>query len=88
MLGIFLDIETNGLNPFQHRPLEIAISIIDLANGTKHGEYQSLLTCTYEDWKSCDPNSLTVNGFTWTDFEKAPSIEQVSYDIKNFFTKM
>ncbi len=88
MLGIFLDIETNGLNPFQHRPLEIAISLIDLSNGVQKGEYQSLIACTYEDWKSCDPNSLTVNGFTWPDFEKAPSIEQVSSDIQKFFTEV
>ncbi len=29
MLGIFLDTETNGLNPFVHRVLEIAFKIVE-----------------------------------------------------------
>ena len=33
MLGIFLDTETNGLNPFVHSVLEIAFKIINLSNG-------------------------------------------------------
>jgi DNA polymerase-3 subunit epsilon/oligoribonuclease len=67
MLGIFLDTETNGLNPFRHRVLEIALKVVDLQTGEVKASYESVVNQPQHIWESSDPSSLKVNGFT---FEK------------------
>jgi DNA polymerase-3 subunit epsilon/oligoribonuclease len=64
MLGIFLDSETNGLNPQKHRLLEIAYKILDLSTGKLEQEYQSILSQTSKVWEQSDVKSLEINGFT------------------------
>lgn len=88
MLGIFLDIETNGLDPFQHAPLEIAIQIIDLETGVLQESYQSLISCSHDQWNNRDPESLCVTRFSSLDIESAPTIDQVGADIVELFQKV
>lgn len=64
MLGIFLDLETNGLNPFKHRVLEIAFQVIDLQTGALIASYDAILFQPPSIWALSDPQSLAINGFT------------------------
>jgi len=65
VLGVFLDTETNGLNAFKHRVLEIAFKIVDLKSGEIKESYQTIIHQPDEIWKMSDPSSLKVNGFTY-----------------------
>ena len=65
MLGIFLDTETNGLNAFKHRVLEIAFKIVNLKTGELKEAYQTIIQQPENIWKTSDPASLKVNGFTY-----------------------
>ena len=61
MLGVFLDTETNGLNAFKHRVLEIAFKIVDLKTGELKEAYHTIIHQPGTVWKSSDPSSLKVN---------------------------
>lgn len=87
MLGIFLDTETNGLNPRTHRVLEIAYKILDLESGEIRETYETAVQQSEEDWSRSDPNSLKVNGFTWDRVEKGISLKQVEQDILESFQR-
>jgi DNA polymerase-3 subunit epsilon/oligoribonuclease len=65
MLGVFLDTETNGLDPFKHKIIEIAFKIVDLELGTEVAVYESVVALAREDWKMSNPESLSINGFSW-----------------------
>ena len=65
MLGIFLDLETNGLNAFKQRVLEIAFQIIDLESGELKASYDAVVAQSKEVWDKSNPDSLKVNGFTF-----------------------
>lgn len=81
MLGIFLDIEANGLNHQVHRILEIALSIVDLNTGKVKADYESVILLSEIDWKKSDPKSLEINGFTWEEIQKGRSSQTVSKEI-------
>ena len=85
MLAIFLDIETTGLDPFRHRPIEIAVKIFDVNTGEKKGEYQSVIRQSRENWDESDPKSIEVNGFTWDLIQIGLENGQVGKDIESFF---
>jgi DNA polymerase-3 subunit epsilon/oligoribonuclease len=87
MLGIFLDTETNGLNPQTHRVLEIAYKILDLGTGEIRESYEAAVQQSEEDWGRSDPNSLKVNGFTWDRVEGGISPKQVEKDILESFQR-
>lgn len=63
MLGIFLDIETNGLDPTRHRILEIAIRVYDLDSQTLLGSFERIVCQPESIWSISDPASLNINGF-------------------------
>jgi DNA polymerase-3 subunit epsilon/oligoribonuclease len=67
VLGIFLDSETNGLNIFKHKMIEIAFKIVDIENGVPVDAFQAVIAISSDDWKKSDPESLGVNGFSWHD---------------------
>ena len=87
MLGIFLDTETNGLDPFSHRVLEIAFKLIDLKTGVFIDSYEAIVCLTDKEWESSDPVSLQVNGFTKEKMARGKSKEEVSSEIQACFAK-
>lgn len=88
MLGIFLDTETNGLNPQKHKIIEIAFQIIDLRTGVFKDSFESIISISLEDWQRSDHKSLAVNGFDWkTISQKGVLFDKVSQQIQNCFAK-
>lgn len=87
MRGIFLDTETNGLNPFVHRVLEIAFKIVDLYTGEMLDEYEVIIRQPVDEWKRSDPSSLQVNGFTYAMVETGVPASQAATEITNLFQK-
>lgn len=88
MLGIFLDQETTGLDPSRHRVLEIAIKLLDLANGDLLGEFSSIVKQPQQVWEKSDPISLSVNGFRWSDLDDGQSEQAVNKQIITLFTQV
>jgi oligoribonuclease len=87
VLGIFLDTETNGLNPFVHRVLEIAFKIVDLTTGALVDEYRAIIRQSVDEWKRSDPTSLKVNGFTYGMVEEGIPPDQAAREITNILQK-
>jgi DNA polymerase-3 subunit epsilon/oligoribonuclease len=87
MIGIFLDTETNGLNPQKHRVVEIALIFLNLETGDKLASYETLVSISSQEWKRSDSSSLGVNGFTWDEVQKGKNIAIVSQEIISLFSK-
>lgn len=87
MLGIFLDTETNGLNAFKHRVLEIAFKIVDVQTGKLIDEYHSIIFQTKEDWDQSDPDSLKVNGFTYDEIKQGKQGSLVATEMTNMLQR-
>ncbi len=81
MLGIFLDTETNGLNPQKHCILEIAFRIVDIELGDVLFSYESLIAQPKHRWETADPHSLIVNGFRFEEISKGLPPEEVAGNI-------
>lgn len=88
MLGIFLDIETTGLNSSRHSPIDIAIKIIDLSDYNELGSYQNIIRLSSESWDKCDPMSLEINGFTWEKTQRGKEPDAVGKEIISLFTTL
>lgn len=88
MLGIFLDLETSGLDPKKHRVLEAALKIIDLSNGNIKFDFQKIIKQPDSVWKASDPNSLAVNGFTWELVSTGDPEQKVTKDIIEAFQSL
>jgi oligoribonuclease len=87
VLGIFLDTETNGLDPKTHKVLELAFKIVDLSSGALKEEYQTILTHSAQDWAKSDPESLKINGFHWDEIQKGKTLHDASQEIIRCFKK-
>ena len=87
MYGVFLDIETNGLDPFLHIPLEIALKIVNLRTGQQEAEYERVIRSTELEWGHCDHESLLINGFTKQEILTATPKEEVAKGIEELFQK-
>jgi DNA polymerase III epsilon subunit-like protein len=83
MKAVFLDTETNGLNPFKHKALEIAFKIVDVKTGKSLTSYESVIYQTPEEWKRSDPESLAVNGFTYEMVKEGKKGDLVAREITN-----
>ncbi len=86
MLGIFLDIETSGLDSFQHRVLEIAFKIVDVEKGEEKYTYQSIVRQSLEVWEKRDLFSVEINGFTWEKVLLGKEEKIVGQEIIQIFT--
>lgn len=64
MYGIFLDLETTGLDSTKHRVLELAFKVIDLATGKEVLSFDSFVHQPADVWEQSDPESLAVNGMS------------------------
>jgi len=87
MFGIFLDTETNGLDPKIHKILEIAIKIIDLRNGKILDTYQTFANISDQEWSLSDPISLKVNGIKKENTHSGKSFGEIRQDIINLIKK-
>ena len=87
MLGVFLDTETNGLNAFKHRVLEIAFKIVNLKTGEMKEAYQTVILQPENIWKSSDPSSLKVNGFTYDKLLKGKRADLAATEITNILQR-
>lgn len=87
MHAVFLDIETTGLDQSKHHPIDIAFKIIDFNTQKEICSFQSLISCTPEEWEQRDLNSIEVNGYTWEEIEKAESRSVVGQKIIQIFTE-
>ncbi len=87
MLGIFLDSETNGLNPNVHRVIEIAYKIIDLYSGEDIDSFDSLIYQTESIWEKSNLKSLEINGLTLKEIQLGKKEKIASAEIINSFEK-
>jgi len=87
VLGVFLDTETNGLNPQIHKILEVAFKIVDLKTGEIKETFQSLVTQPIEAWERSDQESLRINGFTWEMVKNGRSLRHTSQQIIDLFAQ-
>ena len=87
MLGIFLDLETNGLNAFKNRVLEIAFQIIDLESGELKASYDAVVAQSQEIWGKSDLNSLKVNGFTFEMCAQGKPEAEIAKEVLEILTK-
>jgi oligoribonuclease len=81
VLGIFLDLETTGLNPVKHRAIDIALQIIDLYSGEKKASYESIIYQPQEIWAQSEPESLAINGFTRAKVTAGKSEPEIAQEI-------
>ena len=86
MLGIFLDTETNGLNPQKHVLLEIALKILNVERGEELDQLERIVCPTLEEWERSEPSSLDVNGFTYKELKKGLRHEQLREQLIELFT--
>lgn len=87
VIGVFLDTETNGLNPSHHKIVEIAFKIVDLTDGSIKEEFQTLIAQSIEAWEKSDQESLRINGFTWEEISKGCTPRHTSQSIIDIFTR-
>ncbi len=87
MRGVFLDLETNGLDPWIHVPVEAAMRIVDLETGQRLTAYSSRVRCSPEEWLRSDPESLRVNRLSWQDLEAQPSVHEVGQRLSELFAQ-
>lgn len=81
MLGIFLDLETTGLDPNSHRPIDLAFKVLDLESGELKGAFQSLVTLSKEAWTRADPVSIEINGYSFEEVQKGKEAEELAEEI-------
>lgn len=86
MQGIFLDIESNGLDCYKHRVLEIALKIISLETGQCQASFESAVYVSPQQWTCSDTRSLAINGCSqYSLIEQAPVSSQVGNHIIKLF---
>ncbi len=81
MIGIFLDIESNGLDGSKHRPIDIAFKFVELNDFKELFAYQSLVSQSKEVWGKSDPKSLAVNGYDFARIQKGKPEAEVKAEI-------
>src|ERR1700722_21027167 len=87
MLAIFLDIETTGLDPKIHQPIDIAFKVIDPSTGEVKGDYQSIVKQSQERWDERDPISIEINGYTWEEVQSGKEPDVIAKEIIEQFTE-
>jgi len=84
--AIFLDIETDGLDPDMHVALEIACVCVNLHTMECLFEYTSFINCSHREWCfGSDPKALAINGISFEDVKDAPQPSEVCNDLADLF---
>jgi len=86
--GIFIDIETTGLDPTRHRALEIACKCMNLTTGEPLGKYHTVVKQPIEVWERSDRVSLAVNGFQWEDLASGLEESEVAEQLISLFKQL
>lgn len=87
--GVFLDIESNGLDCYTHKVMEIALKVVNLGTGQCLCHFDSLVQLSEQEWQSSDVNSLKINGLSdYLTHSKAPSREQVGKIVTQLLTNL
>ena len=81
MLLVFLDSEATGLNPRNHRLLDIAFKVVDSLTGQVVATYESIIAQPEEIFNAADPESLKINGFTYEMTLQGKPEKSVAADI-------
>lgn len=86
MKGIFLDIETNGLDYIKNDAIEICVCIYDLHDMTCISEYYSVIRCQEERWNNnSDKQALKINGITFDEVKNAQTTNEVCDELLILF---
>lgn len=88
MLGIFLDLETSGLDHRCHRVLELAFRVIDLFSTNELASLNTVIHQGSDVWSQRDLASIEVNGFTYERLKEGIPEEKVSEVILETFSKV
>lgn len=88
MLGIFLDIETTGLDAAKHYPVDIAFKVFHLTSGECKATYRSVVRLSWERWETRDPNSMLYNGYTWEDVSQGKEPAEIGKEIVALLTSL
>lgn len=88
MKGIFLDIETTGLDALEHCPIDIAFKVIELATGKVLATYQSLIKPSADDWAKRDPTSLEINGYKLKQLADGQDPQAVAREIIDILSNL
>lgn len=87
MLGVFLDTETNGLNPNKHCILELAFKIVDMISGELQFSYEAVIAQNKLLWERSDPQSLEINHFRWEEITQGTPPEEVGGAVITAFAQ-
>ncbi len=87
MLGIFLDTETNGLDPQKHRVLEIAFKLIDLYTGEEKESYDTLVKVSEKQWEQSDPESLDVCQISFSQTNTGNELSHIQKSVREIFLR-
>lgn len=88
MLAVFLDIETTGLDFTRHKPIDIALHVVDVSRGKKLKCYQALIAQPQDVWTQSDPVSLAVNGYTFEQVSLGKESALVASEITKILTDL
>lgn len=81
MLGIFLDIESTGLDFTRHHVVEIGLKVVDLTSGEVLGAYECVVKQPVSAWNKRDPLSVEINGFTFEKLQQGKDPKTVGEEI-------
>lgn len=87
MKGIFLDIETTGLDSKIHVPVDIAIIVVDMNNMSELLTYTTCITCEMKDLKKANKKALTLNGINPLCVWNGKGLRVVEGEILELFVK-
>jgi oligoribonuclease len=85
MIGVFLDTETSGLDPYVHTVIEVAFVIVDLYSGRKIASWEAAINISQQDWDKCDERSLAINGMTRNALAVGLNLSEVRSHIEEIF---
>lgn len=86
MRAIFMDIETNGLDPKTHCAIDIAFIIVDLKTHKQLAKYQSLIIQDEASWEKSDPASVHINGYTREQTLAGKTVDTIREEVINLFS--
>jgi len=87
MLGIFLDLETNGIDPFLNKVIDIAYRIVNLQDGAEIHSFEAIVRISRRDFRKSNLKSLEINGFTWDKIKSGKSFKKVKNEIIEDFKR-